>query len=113
VASVPWLVSIPFAFAGSLFLTRGLSVVLGRVMPTTETYVGARAALVGRTGLAVLPIDEQFGLAVVRDRRGNSHQVACRVYPDARPIAKGAAVLLVDYDPQGMWYYAIVSDVNL
>lgn len=112
-AAAPWLVSLPVAFAGSLAVTRAVGAVVGRWLPTTETYVLARAGLVGRSGEAVLPVDREFGLAVVRDRQGNSHRVACRVYPDGPPLPKGAAVLVVDYDPNQLCYYVIPSDVEI
>jgi hypothetical protein len=110
---VPWLVSVPVALVGSTWLTRGFSTVLGRWMPSTETRVETRTALVGRTGVALFPIDHGFGMAVVRDRQGNSHQVPCRTYPDAAAIGQGTTVLLVDYDAEGKFYRAIVSDIKV
>ncbi|HEX2186211.1 MAG TPA: hypothetical protein VHN78_11975, partial [Chloroflexota bacterium] len=108
----PWLLSVPAALVGSAALARALSLTFGAWLPATETYVRDRAALVGRVGEAVLPIDHEFGLAVVRDRRGNRHQVACRVPAGAPPVAKGAAVRLVDYDPAKQCYSVAAAERN-
>jgi hypothetical protein len=110
---IPWLVSVPAAFLGGTFLTGQFSSTLGRWMPSTETRVEGKAALVGRPGVALFHIDQTFGMAVVRDLRGNSHQVPCRTYPDGAAINQGATVLLVDYDAEGKFYRVIVSDVNI
>jgi hypothetical protein len=81
-------------------------------MPTTETYVRRRSELVGTAGQAVLAIDQRFGLASVRDRRGDLFQVACRVYDDRPAIAKNARVLLVDYNAEQEFFYVTEYDVD-
>ncbi len=105
----PWLVSLPLAAIASVMGTKGLGGVLARYMPTTETYVHSRAALTGRSGVAMFGIDHKFGMAFVRDTTGDAHQVACRVYADGQPIAKGQRVLLVDYNSADAFYYVIHS----
>jgi hypothetical protein len=105
----PWLLSVPVALLGSVALARGLGRAFGACLPAMETYARGRAALAGRAGEAVLPIDQAFGLAVVRDARGTSHQVSCRVPAGAPPVEKGAAVRLADYCPDGGFYYVSPS----
>lgn len=92
------LVSLPVAAVGSVVLTRYASRGISRVMPTEQTYARKRSALLGEVGEAIYAVDERFGMAAVRDDRGNLFQVACRVEPGRTPIAKGTKVLLVSYD---------------
>jgi len=99
IAAAPWQVSIPVALLGSALAGRAGSVVLGRWLPATESYARDRATLVGRPGAAVLRIDEHFGLAVVRDNRGNGHQIPCFVRAGESPIEKGGALVVAAYDP--------------
>ncbi len=60
---------------------------VGRWMPTMETYARRTKELVGTAGEAMYDINQQFGLASVRDSGGELFQVPCRVYPDDKPIA--------------------------
>ena len=92
------LVSIPLAAVGSLVLTRYATRGISRVMPTEQTYARRRNALLGEVGEALYAVDERFGLAAVRDDRGNLFQVPCRVESGRATIAKGTKVLLVSYD---------------
>ena len=101
VVSRQWLiplVSLPVAAVGSLLTTRLLARGMSRLMPTEETYARRRKDLLGEVGEAIYPIDERFGMAAVRDDRGNLYQVPCRVEPGRLPIAKGEKVLLVSYE---------------
>jgi len=105
----PWQLSIPLALLGTAAATRGLGRVLGQWLPTMESYVHPREALVGRAGEAVLPVDERFGLAVVRNARGTSLQVPCRVAPGAPALARGTRVRLVRYDPSIPAYFVTAA----
>ena len=110
----PWLAvlgSLPAAGLGSAFITRGVVRVVGRFLPTMETYARRTGELVGTAGEATYDIDHQFGMAHVRDSRGDLFQVACRVYPDDKPIQKGTKVLLVDYDDDQKWFFVTPYDV--
>jgi membrane protein implicated in regulation of membrane protease activity len=113
---MPWqwmavLGSLPAAALGSVFITRVVVRVVGRFMPTMETYARRTGELVGTAGEATYDIDQQFGLAHVRDSRGDLFQVACRVYPDDKPIQKGTKVLLVDYNDDQKWFFVTPYDV--
>jgi hypothetical protein len=92
------LVSLPVAAVVSLLATRLLARGMSRLMPTEETYARRRKDLLGEVGEAIYPIDERFGMAAVRDDRGNLYQVPCRVESGRLPIAKGEKVLLVSYE---------------
>jgi hypothetical protein len=112
----PWyavFVSLPVAAFGSSYATRIVAAVMQRCMPTTETYTRRQAELVGCAGEAMFEITERFGLAVVKDSRGDRFQVACRVYADRPTIAKGTRVLLVDFSPASRVFYVIRNDVDV
>ena len=104
----PWmipLVSLPLAAAGAVLVTRYGTRAIGRLMPVDETYARRRGALLGEVGEALYPVDERFGMAAVRDDRGNLYQVACRVEPGRPPLPKGAKVLLVAHDAKHNFFY--------
>jgi hypothetical protein len=106
------LASLPLAGLGSTLITRGVVALMGRWLPTSETYAEPMARLVGTSGEAVYNIDATFGLAAVRDRRGNLFQVPCRVYSHRQPIAKGQKVLLVDYDTPQRFFYVTEYELD-
>jgi hypothetical protein len=62
-----------------------------------ETSARGHAAMIGQIGEAMYQIDQNFGMASVRDRTGIT-QLPCRVGVDAKPIPKGSPVMLVGYD---------------
>lgn len=106
------LASLPFAGLGSTLITRGVVALMGRWMPTSETYAEPMARLVGTSGEAVYNIDHAFGMAAVRDRRGELFQVPCRSYAHGQPIAKGQRVLLVDYDTGQRFFYVTEYELD-
>jgi membrane protein implicated in regulation of membrane protease activity len=110
----PWMAvlgSLPAAALGSAFITRSVVRLVGHWMPTMETYARRTGELVGSAGEATYDIDHQFGVAHVRDSRGDLFQVPCRVYPDDKPIQKGSKVLLVDYDDDQKMFFVTPYDV--
>lgn len=106
------LASLPLAAVGSTLITRGIVGLLGRYLPTSETYAEPMARLVGASGEAVYNIDTGFGMAAVRDRHGDLFQVACRSYEHRQPIAKGRRVLLVDYDRGQRFFYVTECELD-
>jgi hypothetical protein len=104
------LVSLPAAALGALLATRTLTRVMSRLMPTEETYARRRHELLGEVGEAIYAIDERFGLAAVRDDRGNLFQVPCRIEAGGLPVAKGSKVLLVSYDANRNIYHVMPDD---
>jgi hypothetical protein len=74
-----------------------------------ETETISRRELVGGAGKAVLGIGASSGLAQVKDRRGNLHQVSCRMLGGEAPLRAGAEVLVVDYDEEGRVYYVTAN----
>ncbi len=94
----PWIyvwISLAAALFGMVFLTGKTARLVGRWMPSTETYAANRNDLVGCTGTLALEATTTWGLAQVRDPGGNLQQVTCRTYEGSLP--KGSEVLVVDY----------------
>jgi hypothetical protein len=104
--------SLPAAVLGSTFSTHCVVRLMARWMPTTETYAEPIAKLVGRSAEAMFNIDQQFGMAAVRNRKGDLFQIPCRIYPDRQPIPKGERVLLVDYDADQKFFYVTDDDLE-
>ncbi len=104
--------SIPLAGLGSAGLTRLVVRGMGRWLPTSETNAEPWEKLVGCAGEALYDIDHGFGLATVRNRRGDLFQVPVRVYEHKSPLPKGARVLLVDYDSVKKHFYVTEYDLD-
>jgi hypothetical protein len=94
------------AAMGALVTTRGLTVLLTRVIPLNETYARRRHELLGSEGEAIYPIDGAFGMAGIRDERGGLFQVGCRA-ETGEPIAKGTRVKLVAYNRDTNLYHVV------
>ena len=104
-------VSIPVAALTALAFTRVVVRVIDRWLPLNETSARRRHELLGRAGEAIFPIGKQFGLAAVRDDRGELYQVPCQLDPRHEdPIAKGARVRLVAYSAKTKSFYVTTFD---
>jgi hypothetical protein len=104
------LVSLPAAALGAALATRTVARLVHRLLPNVQTDVQRRSHLLGEVGEALFPIDERFGMAAVRDDRGNLYQVSCRVEPGRNILPKGEKVLLVGYDAKKNIFH-VVADV--
>jgi len=89
--------SAPAAALASLLVIRAVVSAVRRWLPLNETSARRRHELLGSTGTALFEINETFGLAAVRDDRGELYQVPCRVEAGRGALPKGAHVLLVGY----------------
>ena len=78
----------------------------------SETSVKRRDQLLGAVGEAIFAIDQTFGMASVRDKGSGMFHVRCRVSADHEPLAKGSAVLLVDYDAKDGLYTVIPYELG-
>jgi membrane protein implicated in regulation of membrane protease activity len=100
-------VSLPVALVVSVMVTRAVVMLLARFVPMNDTSARPLRSLVGTVGEALYPINETFGMAVVRDANGDLKNVPCRVGDGVPPIEKGAAVRLVAFDaPERLFYVA-------
>ena len=106
----PWVLSVPLAAAGSLLFTKLFAGLVGRYLPTNETYARRRHELLGSVGETVLPTDKTFGMVAVRDNRGELFQHACRLEAGDRTIPKGTKVKLVAYNANERMFYVIEDE---
>ncbi|MCY2952090.1 MAG: DUF1449 family protein [Planctomycetota bacterium] len=105
------LISLPLATVGSVLWTVGLSRIMGRFFPLSETYAKRRHELLGLVGEALYTINHDFGMAFIRDDRGEVFQVPCRVGKNDGEIPKGAKVRLVAYNGKRQIFYVQPCDV--
>lgn len=93
---IPLLFS-PFALGVSFFLTallgQNLASLLRRMLKGKVTSIGS-SGLVGATGKAVYAINQQSGVAHVKDPFGNIHRISC--HSDI-PIASGTPLVVLRY----------------
>jgi hypothetical protein len=96
-------------------LTRVVSRLITRYIPLNETYAGRRHDLLGAVGEVIFDIDDKFGMASVRDERGNLYHVPCKLATGiggeqvATTIAKGAKAKLVGYSGK-LKLYLVIPD---
>lgn len=101
------LYSLPLAALGSLLISSGLSRVFARVLPKSETYARRRHELLGSVGEALYNIDRKFGMASIRDERGNLFQIGCRSEKANEAIPKGSHVKLIGYNAKEQLFYVV------
>lgn len=106
------LISIPLALLTAALLTRWIARLIGKFLPMSENQAQRTDDLVGRTGVALSPIDCAFGLVQVRSAHGDIFQVQCRVAADRPAIGKDQKVLLVDYDKNDRFFYVIPDELG-
>jgi len=95
---------------GSLLITRFVSVLIGKYLPSNETYARRRHELLGSLAEALYPIDAKFGMAIGRDDRGERFEVACRTEADQEPVAKGSPVQLVGYSAKERMFFVVPAE---
>jgi membrane protein implicated in regulation of membrane protease activity len=100
--------SLGAASAATLALTRRS--LLQRLLPSAETYLISRQEFAGCGGTLLLPADEATGYAQVKDREGNVHNVRCRSVDG--PLAKGIAILIVEYDEPTQTYVVAANPLQ-
>lgn len=96
-AGVVW-VSVAVAGMVSMIGTRWFAKVLGRLIPSVETYGTSKRELIGLQGEVLYEITADSGNARLRDEYGNLRDVSCRVSPGEPNIPVGVKVVLLRYD---------------
>jgi hypothetical protein len=99
--------SIPLAGLGALLITSFLSRTAARALPKLETYAQRKHQLLGNVGEAIYDIDRKFGMANVRDDRGNLFQIACRLDREGPAVPKGSRVKLTGYNAGDQVFYVV------
>ena len=102
--SIGPILALAVALVLSPLATSVLGRTIGRYMPTSETYVQTRGALVGCSGFARLPVTGEFGVAQVTDDGGTLRQIRCRIEESDESIDKGGPLVVVDYDETSRTY---------
>lgn len=109
---IPLLFS-PFALGVSFFLTallgQNLATLLRRVLKGKVTSIGS-SGLVGATGKAVYAINQQSGVAHVKDPFGNIHRISC--HSDI-PIASGTPLVVLRYNEGSKRYLVEPMELEL
>lgn len=101
-------ISLVAASIYAVILSGQTAKLVARFMPTVESYPITKQDFAGCTGTLLLPADESSGYAQVKDREGNVHNVKCRTVRGTS-LAKGAAILIIEYDEATRTF---VVDVN-
>jgi membrane protein implicated in regulation of membrane protease activity len=99
------------AAVGSVVLSGGTARLLVRRVPLLETETVRHSELVGATGYVVLSASPLGGVVHVHDRRGNLHQVSCRLGAGEARLPAGTEVLLVDYDERRNTFLAAKNPI--
>ena len=94
--------SLAVTSVGSVLVTRLLTTTLGRILPKEDTAALRRSDLEGLVAQCLFAIDHDSGVAIVKDRYGHRHQVACRTQGDEIP--RGAELVLLEYVPERDYY---------
>lgn len=92
--------SVALAAVGTLPATAGTARLVGRLLPTHQSFSVARHELIGVEGTAIYPITATAGTVRLYDRLKTLRQLDCRVAAGAEPLPEGARVVVTDYDPQ-------------
>lgn len=90
--------SIGLALVGSLLATSGTARLVGRFLPTSESFSVKRHELIGREGTAIFPITENSGTVRLYDSLGTLRQLDCRIVMGGAAIPMETKVMVVDYD---------------
>lgn len=98
-------ITLPVAGFSAVLVTSWLARMSGRLMKTEDGKAIKRHELLGLVGAAVLPIGTEFGMAQVRDAKGNLYEIPCRMAVGQTPVEKGAKVRLVGYNANLRLYF--------
>lgn len=90
---IAWFAAISVALVGH----RALAGVVGRYVPSVETYASRADDRIGRTAVVALRLGEHR--AIVRVHLGDGTMLRVPAHSDERMPAAGGAVVVVDHDP--------------
>jgi amino acid transporter len=92
------LLSYLIALFGSFFLTGKLAKLIGKMMPTQETYILKESTLVGKIGKSVYEFTNNRGFIQIYDENKTFKEIAAINLEPSQPIRADEEVLIVDYD---------------
>ena len=90
--------TIGLALVGSLLATSGTARLVGRFLPTSQSFSVKRHELIGREGTAIYPITESSGTVRLYDSLGTLRQLDCRTVQGGAAIPMDTKVIVLDYD---------------
>nr|WP_309690324.1 OB-fold-containig protein [Armatimonas sp.] len=90
--------TIGLALVGSLLATSGTARLVGRFLPTSQSFSVKRHELIGREGTAIHPITESSGTVRLYDSLGTLRQLDSRTMPGGAVIPQDTKVIVIDYD---------------
>lgn len=91
--------SIGLALLGAFLLTGILANIIGKMMPSTETYGQREAEFVGQIATAVMTITSESGVIAVLDAHKNRIEMKC-VTDDGSSLPSGSSVLITNYEEE-------------
>lgn len=92
--------SLAATFVATTIVTRLSAGILGKYMPTTESFAISVADLIGREGLVIHLVTEKAGTVDVTDAYGTVHRRTARTEPGAAEITPNTKILVVDLDEE-------------
>jgi ABC-type nickel/cobalt efflux system permease component RcnA len=103
-------VSYGVAFIVGLFLTGSLARLIGKILPTKETYVQKSTDLVGKTGTAVYDFQDGKGFIQIYDAYGTLLE---RPAISHTPIKKGQKVVVTQWEKQTNRFVVVAVPLDL
>jgi hypothetical protein len=89
-------ISIFVALAATVLFTGKICKAIGKIIPSSESYVRSADDLIGKEGIAYTDIDTKFGVAQVRDENKMLHKVICQSCSDN--IIDGTKIIVLEYN---------------
>jgi hypothetical protein len=90
--------SMVITFFVSCTITRIMAAVMGRILPSDETFGVTRRELVGLVGKTVFSISAKGGTIDIKDKYGTVHRAQAKIGEEESDIPSGSEVLVLDYD---------------
>ena len=104
-------ISYGFSFVAGFLLTGSLARLIGRILPTKETYVHKSTELVGKTGKAVYDFKDGKGFIQVYDPSGTLMEKPA-VCHDSQ-IKKGQQVIIAKWEKQNNRFLVAAAPQDL
>lgn len=92
--------SLAGTFVATTVITRLSAGVIGKFMPSTETFAIVARDLIGRDGHVVYLVTENTGTVDVTDAYGTVHRRMAKTEPGAPQLPSGTKVLVVGFDDE-------------
>lgn len=89
-----------FSMILGFFLTGRLAGIIGKLMPTCETYVRQESSLVGKLGKSVYSFTDDRGYVQIYDDTKTLKEISAENVDPSQSIRAGDDVLIVDYDSE-------------